>query len=268
MKRTSKVIDEFLENIIDEHMIDARSLQGQHRDFIDVMLSLMDSNNTQEYPLARDNIKAIILDMFGTAMDTTATAIVWTLSELLRHPRVMRLVREELKSLVGLDRTVEEVDLDKLEYLKLVIKESMRLHPVAPLIPRVSTKDININGYFLPKMSKIQINTWAIGRDPDVWSSNAHEFYPERFAGTSIDVLGHDFQFLPFGSGRRRCPGLHLASIVVELVVAQLVHCFDLELPNGVSPDDLDMTETFGLTMPRTQHLLAIPSYRIRNSSK
>ncbi|KAL5714658.1 hypothetical protein ACHQM5_016589 [Ranunculus cassubicifolius] len=265
MRKLSKVIDEFLEKIIDEHMIDANSLQGQHRDFIDVMLSLMDSNDTQEYHLVRDNIKAIILDMFAAAMDTTATVIVWTLSELLQHPRVMSLVQEELKRVVGLDRTVEEVDLDKLEYLQMVIKESMRLHPVVSLIPRESIEDITINGYLLPKKSRVLINTWAIGRDPDVWSSNANEFYPERFVGTSIDVLGRHFQFLPFGSGRRRCPGLHLASRVVELVVAQLVHSFDLELPCGVSPDDLDMSETFGLTMPRTNHLIAIPTYRLQN---
>ncbi|KAF5180843.1 Cytochrome p450 [Thalictrum thalictroides] len=159
---------------------------------------------------------------------------------------------------------VEETDLIKLSYLKMVIMESLRIHPVAPLlIPHESTEDITINGYFIPKKSRVLINTWAIGRDPNVWSSNAEEFYPERFIGTNIDIQGHEFQFLPFGSGRRKCPGLNLGMTVVQLVVAQLVHCFNLELLEGMSPDDLDMTEKFGLTLPRANHLMAIPTYRL-----
>lgn len=268
MKNISKVIDGYLEDAIDEHIKEASSLQGQRRDFIDVMVSLMmDSKDAEENRLDRDNIKAIILDMLGAGMDTTATVIVWTVAELLANPHAMRLVQEELENVVGLDRMVEETDLDKLEYLKMVIKESMRLHPVVPLIPRQSIEDITVHGYFLPKKSRILINTWAIGRDPDAWSSNADEFYPERFAGTKIDVLGRDFQFLPFGTGRRRCPGLQLAITVVEIVVSQLVHCFNLELPKGMSPGDLDMNEKFGLTMPRSHHLLAIPTHRLQKHS-
>ncbi|PIA39698.1 hypothetical protein AQUCO_02600266v1 [Aquilegia coerulea] len=267
MKACNVVLDGFLETIIDEHVRDAKKLQGQHRDFIDVMLSLMEFNNTRELHLDRDHIKAIVLDMLAAAMDTSSTAIEWVIAELLKNPRVMKLVQEELENVVGLERMVEETDLIKLSYLKLVIMESMRIHPVAPLlIPHESTEDITINGYFIPKKCRVLINTWAIGRDPNVWSSNAEEFYPERFIGTTIDIQGHEFQFLPFGSGRRKCPGLQLGMIVVQIVVAQLVHCFNLELPEGMSPNDLDMSEKFGLTLPRAKHLLAIPTYRLRNS--
>ncbi|KAF5195940.1 Cytochrome p450 [Thalictrum thalictroides] len=264
MKACNIVIDGCLETIIDKHVRDAKQREGQHMDFIDAMLSLMESNNTREMHLARDHIKAIVLDMFLAAMDTNSTAIGWVIAELVKNPRVMKLVQEELENVVGLERMVEETDIIKLSYLKMVIMESMRIHPVGPLLlPHESTEDITINGYFIPKKSRVLINTWAIGRDPNVWSSNVQEFYPERFISTSIDVQGRYFQFLPFGSGRRMCPGMQLAMTVVQLVVAQLVHCFHLELPNGMSPDDLDMTEKYSLTLARANHLMVIPTYRL-----
>lgn len=266
MRNVSKTIDEFLETIIkehvDDHVVDANRLHGRHRDFIDVVLSMINSNNTQEH-LGRDNIKAIILDMLAAGMDTTATVIEWTVAELLKHPRVMKLLQEELRNKVGLDRMAEESDLARLDYLKIVIKESMRLHPVAPLLIRESIRDIQVGEYFIPERSRILVNTWAIGRDPNVWSSNAEEFYPERFRDASGEVPGRDFKFLPFGAGRRNCPGLQLGSTVVELIVAQLVHCFNLELPGGMSPSDLDMREKFGLTLPRANHLVAVPTFRL-----
>ncbi|KAF5187942.1 Cytochrome p450 [Thalictrum thalictroides] len=236
MKAISKVLDGFLDKIIDEHEHehDVKELKGQHMNFIDLMLSLMESDNTRELHIERDNIKAIVLDIFATAMDSSSIAIVWALSELLKHPRVMKLVQEELDNVVGLERMVEETDLVDLCYLKMV-------------------------------KSTVIINNWAIGRDPNAWSSNGEEFYPERFIGTDIDIQGHNFQYLPFGSGQRKCPGMQLGMTVVQLVLAQVIHCFkfNLELPDGMSPDDLDMTETFGITMPKTKHLMAIPTYRL-----
>ncbi|KAL5728757.1 hypothetical protein ACHQM5_001802 [Ranunculus cassubicifolius] len=263
MRNVSKTIDDFLEMIIDEHEQDANSLQGKHRDFIDVLLSLMDSDHTREGFLDRDSIKAILLDLLCAGMDTSVTTIEWTIAELLKHPRVMELVQEELKTVVGLDRIVEEADLVNLKYLKMVVKESMRLHPVVPLIVHQSMEDVSIQRYFIPKKSRIMLNLWAVGRDPNVWSSNAQEFYPERFVGGAIDLQGQDFQLLPFGSGRRKCAGLQLGLTVVEFIVAQLVHCFNLKLPHGILHSDLDMNEKFGLTLPRANHVVAIPTYRL-----
>lgn len=263
MRKLSKFLDEFMEKIINEHANETNGLQGTHRDFIDIMLSLMNSNNTKDEHLGRDNIKAILIEMLAAGMDTTTTVIEWTIAELLKNPRVMKLVQEELRDVVGLNRMVEEADLAKLKYMKMVIKESMRLHPVAPLLIHESIEDAKLDGYFIPSGSRIIINIYKIGRDPKVWSENANDFYPERFEGTAIDVLGHDFQLLPFGSGRRMCPGLQLGSTVAELVIAQLVHCFTLELPQGMPPLELDMSEKFGLTLPRANHLFAIPSYRL-----
>ncbi|PQQ04870.1 cytochrome P450 CYP736A12 [Prunus yedoensis var. nudiflora] len=185
-------------------------------------------------------------------MDTSSTTIEWVLSELMRHPHVIKKVQKELEDVVGLERMVEESDLEKLE-----------LHPVAPLlIPHAANEDCTVNGFHIQKASRVIINVWAIGRDPRAWT-DAERFIPDRFVGSNIDVRGNHFELIPFGSGRRRCPGIQLGLTVVQLMVAQLVHCFDWELPNSMLPNELDMSEEFGLTVPRAKHLLAIPSYRL-----
>lgn len=203
-------------------------------------------------------------DMLVASMDTSSTATEWAISELIKHPRIMKKVQEELETVVGMDRMVEESDLEKLEYLDMVIKETMRLHPVAPLlIPHAAMEDCTVDGFHIPQNSRVIINIWTIGRDPSCWT-DPEKFFPERFVGSSIDLRGRDFKLIPFGSGRRGCPGVQLGLTVVRLVLAQLVHCFDWELPNGMLHTELDMTEEFGLTIPRAKHLLAIPTYRLK----
>lgn len=269
LKTTRKAIDKILESIIDEHEQDASCGHKRlDRDFVDVMLSLKKNYSSTHDQLSntidRTNIKAIILDMIVGAIDTSHTAIEWTLSELIKHPRAMKRLQEELNAIVGENEMVEEAHLPKLEYLDMVVKESFRLHPVAPLlIPHESMEDTVINGYYIPKKSRIIINNWGLGRDINVWSDNVLEFLPERFTGRNIDLRGQHFQLIPFGSGRRGCPGMYLGLINIKLVVAQLVHCFSWELPIGTSPDELDMDEKFGLSLPRAKPLLAIPTLRI-----
>uniref|UniRef100_M1A7C3 Cytochrome P450 n=1 Tax=Solanum tuberosum TaxID=4113 RepID=M1A7C3_SOLTU len=227
------------------------------------MLNIMKSGET-EFQFDRGHVKAILLDMLIASMDTSASAIDWILSELLRQPNIVKKLQKESEEKIGMKRMVEELDLEKMEYLNMVIKESLRLHPVAPLlIPHQSIEDCTIDGYFIPKKSRILVNTYAIGHDPKVWPNNPDEFIPERFMGSSIDLRGHDFELLPFGSGRRSCPGLQLGLIMIRLIVAQLVHCFDWELPHGMLPNDLDMGEEFGLVTSRAKHLMAIPTYRL-----
>ncbi|XP_050256106.1 cytochrome P450 CYP736A12-like [Quercus robur] len=269
MKKCSKALDIVLENIIKEHeKIPSSGQQDLETDFIDTLLSLMNQpmnpHDEQVYIIDRTNIKAIILDMISGAYDTSVAAIEWTFSELLRYPRVMKHVQEELECVVGMNRMVEETDLAKLPYLDTVVKESLRLHPVGPLlVPHESMEDIEVNGYYVPKKSRIIINFWAIGRDPCVWSDNMEEFYPERFINSNIDLKGRDFQLIPFGSGRRGCPGMHLGLTTVKYVLAQLLHCFHWVLPSGMLPNDLDMSEKFGLSMRRAKHLSAMPTYRL-----
>ncbi|MBA0698541.1 hypothetical protein Goari_000249 [Gossypium aridum] len=256
--------------MIDEHQQGTYAKeQKPYTDFFHVLVSLLDTpmnpnDEEQQYIIGRENIKAIMVDMVAASFDTTTTAIEWTLAELLRNPPVMAALQQELERTVGRHRMVEESDLPKLAYIDMVIKESLRLHPVAPLlIPRESTEDITIDGYFIPKKSRILVNVWSIGRDHKVWSNNAEEFFPGRFKDSNIDLRGHDFQLIPFGSGRRGCPGMQLGLTTMRLIIAQLVHCFDWELPDGMLPNELDMTEKFGLSLPRANHLLAKPTYRL-----
>ncbi|GAV84948.1 p450 domain-containing protein [Cephalotus follicularis] len=260
-KAVLKVLDAFFETIIDEHI--QLKDENRNKDFVDVLLGFMGSKET-DYRIEREHIKAIILDMFLAAMDTAATVVEWTLSELIRHPQSMKKLQKEVEEKVGLERMVEESDLERLEYLDMVVKETLRLHPVVPLLPRESIEDCTVNGFYIPKKSRVIINVWAIGRDPTTWTE-VEKFFPERFIGSGIDMYGNDFQLLPFGSGRRRCPGMHLGLIVVKSLVAQLVHCFDWELPNNMLPTELDMTEDFSLVTPRVEPLLAIPTYRLHS---
>lgn len=206
-----------MEKIIKEHEhgSDVQNEQHhRHRDFIDILLSLMhqpiDPYDEQNHIIDKTNIKAILLDMIAGAFETSATVVEWTFSELLRHPRVMKNLQDELDNVVGRDKMVEENDLAKLSYLDIVIKETLRLYPPGPLVPRESTEDAMVQGYFLKKKSRIIINIWAMGRDSKIWSDNAEVFYPERFINKNLDFRGLDLQYIPFGFGRRGCPGIHL----------------------------------------------------------
>ncbi|KAK4411613.1 cytochrome [Sesamum angolense] len=261
MKNLSKTFDRFLEKIIDDHVKNKQE-KKQTKDFVDTMMEIMESGKA-EFQFDRRHVKAVLLDLFIAGMDTSTTAIEWALSELIRHPQLMKKLQEELETVVGMDQMVEESHLHRLEYLDFVVKETLRLHPVGPLlIPHESMEDCVIDSYHVPKGSRVIVNVWAIGRDPNVWPE-PEVFKPERFIGSNIDLRGHDFQLLPFGSGRRSCPGLQLALTMVQLVIAQLVHCFDWQLPNGMQPSDLDMSEHFGLVVARAKHIVAIPSYRL-----
>ncbi|GMI72000.1 TRANSPARENT TESTA 7, CYTOCHROME P450 75B1 [Hibiscus trionum] len=261
MKVVAKDFDDFLEKIIEEHV--QSKDENRVKDFIDVMLGFMGSEETHEYRVERDTIKAIVLDMLVGSMDTAAATIDWTLAELMRHPQVTKKLRKELEDVVGTKRMVEESDLEKLEYLDMVIKESLRLHPVTVFLMRhAAREDCTVKGFHIPKDARIFVNVWAIGRDERVWA-DAEKFYPERFVGNDIDVRGQNFELIPFGSGRRGCPGMQLGLTVVRLVVAQLVHCFDWELPGNMLPTELDMSDDFGLVCPRAKPLLATPTWRL-----
>ncbi|KAE8692752.1 CYP736A12 protein [Hibiscus syriacus] len=271
VKRTSKGLHEFFDKIIYQHEQQGTKHKEQrpYTDFVGVMVSLLDTplnpkDKEQSSIIDRRNIKAIMVDMVTASFHTTTAAIEWTLSELIRHPRVMLDLQQELDGVVGRNRMVEELYLPKLTYLDMIIKESFRLHPVVPfLVPHESTEDVTVDGYFIPKKSRIMVNTWSMGRDHKVWSDNAEEFFPERFEDNKIDFGGHDFRLIPFGAGRRGCPGMQLGLTTMRLIIAQLVHCFDWELPDGMLPNELDMTEKFGLTLPRANHLFAKPTYRL-----
>ncbi|KAJ8771197.1 hypothetical protein K2173_025923 [Erythroxylum novogranatense] len=235
--------------IIDDHIQNKN--ENRTKDFVDILLGFVGSEET-EYIISRDNIKAVMMDMFEASVDTSATVVEWAPSELMKNPQITKKLQKELDENVTLNRIVEESDLEGLNYLDIVIKETFRLHPVAPLlVPHMSSEDITIEGFHIPKNSH-----------PTVWS-DAETFFPERFVGSNIDFRGQDFELLPFGSGRRSCPGMQMGMTTVRLILARLVHSFDWELPDGMLPSELDMTEVFRIVTRRTTPLLAIPAYRL-----
>ena len=190
--------------------------------------------------------------------------IEWAMSELLRNPDALAKATEELDRVIGRERLVTEGDIPNLPYTEAIVKETMRLHPVTPLLaPRMSREDASLGSYDIPTGTFVFVNVWAIGRDPAVWGDDADEFRPERFVGSSVDVKGQDFELLPFGSGRRMCPGIGIGLKMVQVVLANLVHGFAWRLPDGMAKEELSMEETFGLTMPRMVPLQAIPEPRL-----
>ena len=181
------------------------------------------------------------------------------MSEMVKNPQVMRRVQAEVRKVFDTKRNVDETGLHELKYLQCVIKETLRLHPSAPLLlPRENSKPCNINGYIIPARSKVIVNAWAIGRDPRYWPE-AEVFKPERFLDSSLDYKGTNFEYIPFGAGRRICPGISFAIANIELPLAQLLYNFDWKLPSGLKQEELDMTEDFGLTVRRKNDLYLIP---------
>jgi ferulate-5-hydroxylase len=213
--------------------------------------------------LTRDNIKAMIMDVMFGGTETVASAIEWTLTELMRSPNDLKRVQQELTDIVGLDRHVEESDLEKLPYLKCIIKETLRLHPPIPLLLHETAEATEVGGYHIPVKSRVMINAWAIGRNPDSWE-DPNSFKPSRFLKEGVpDFKGNNFEFIPFGAGRRSCPGMQLGLYALDLAVVHLLHCFTWELPDGIKPSELDMSDVFGLTAPKATRLIAVPNYRL-----
>ncbi|MCO5611214.1 hypothetical protein L7F22_065465 [Adiantum nelumboides] len=226
-------------------------------DLLDVLMALPD--------LTDDNIKAVIADMFLGGTETTSITIEWGLAELLANPHVLKALQNELDVVVGKARLVQEEDVINLPYLQATVKETMRLHPVAPfLVPHQSSQACKVCEYTIPANTRVLVNTWAIGRDPNVWDDPL-QFDPNRFMEkgrcSHVNVHGRHFELLPFGSGKRKCPGLSLSLLTVHTVIASLVQAFDWQLPPG-SPL-VDLTEKFGLSLTLASPLCITPSPRI-----
>ncbi|OVA20570.1 Cytochrome P450 [Macleaya cordata] len=197
LKKTSKDLDTFFDQVIDEHLLPKShdDDQDDKKDFIELLLHAQKDNPN----LTRDNIKARILDMFVSGSDTFGTTIKWTMAELIKNPRVMKKAQEEIRRVVGKKSTVDKEDIYQMDYLKSIVKESLRLHaPVPTLVPRESSKRTKLEGYDIPPNTRVFINAWAIHRDSKLWD-NPEEFHPERFENNPIDFKGQDFGFIPFG---------------------------------------------------------------------
>ncbi|KDP25063.1 hypothetical protein JCGZ_22598 [Jatropha curcas] len=257
IRRIHREADTILEEIMDEHKANNES-KNEPDNILDVLLDIQQRGNL-EFPLTADNIKAIILEMFGAASDTSSVTIEWAMSEMMKNPWTMKKAQEEVREVFNGTGDVSEASLQELQYLKLVIKETLRLHPPLTLIPRECNQKCQINEYDIYPKTRVLVNAWAIGRDPNWWT-DPERFDPERFRCGSVDFKGTDFEFIPFGAGKRMCPGITMAMANIELILAQLLYHFNWELPGKAKPETLDMSESFGLAVKRKVELNLIPT--------
>ncbi|EES13188.1 hypothetical protein BDA96_07G003400 [Sorghum bicolor] len=267
-QETHKRWDELLETILSDHERRNSSLH-RHRhddhddgegDFTDVLLSVQ-----KGYGMTRDHVKAILVDMFSAGTDTSSLVLELAMAELMRNPQQKAKLQGEVrKHTPEGQETVEEEDIANMPYLRAVVKETLRLHPPVPLLlPRLSMADCIVQGYYVPSGTRVIVNAWALGRDPESWQEKPEEFMPERFmdggSAAGVDFKGNHFQFLPFGAGRRICPGLNFGMATVEIMLANLMYCFDWQLPSAMEEKGVDMTEVFGLTVHPKEKLMLVP---------
>ncbi|XP_051126837.1 ferruginol synthase-like [Andrographis paniculata] len=243
-----------LEDVIQKRLLE--SMSSQKHDFL---AALLDANNRKEHDISIEEIKHLIMDLLMAGADPMSSTIVWGMTELLGNPEKAAKLKEELRTVIGEDKQVEESDISRLPYLQAVVKEVIRYHPPGPLLlPHKVEADIQVMGYTIPKDTIILINVWCIGRDSNIWS-NPDSFEPERFLDSKIDFEGHHFEYLPFGSGRRICPGMPLAERMLHLVIAFFIHNFEWKLEEG---QQLDFSDRFGVALHKRLPLIAVPSLR------
>nr|AFR67330.1 flavonoid-3',5'-hydroxylase [Platycodon grandiflorus] len=266
MKIIQKKFDELLMRMITEHTESAHERRG-NPDFLDILMAA-NRENSGESQLSIINIKALLLDLFTAGTDTSSSIIEWALTEMLNNPRILNRAQEEMDQVIGRNRRLEESDIPKLPYLKAICKETFRKHPSTPLnLPRVSSEACQVDGFYVPKNTRLIVNIWAIGRDPNVWE-NPLDFTPERFLSgkyANIDPRGNNFELIPFGAGRRICAGARMGIGMVEYILGTLVHSFDWKLPDGVVA--VDMEESFGIALQKAVPLSASVTPRLLPSA-
>ncbi|WOH05428.1 hypothetical protein DCAR_0624844 [Daucus carota subsp. sativus] len=213
-------------------------------DVLDELLKLLRTNE-----IDRRHTNHLFTDLFVAGTETTSSTVEWAMAEVLKKSEtVLARAKAELNQVIGKGKIVEEADISKLTYLQCIVKESARLHPPVPfLLPRQVTEDVEL----------MLVNVWSFGRDPALWE-NPLSFQPERFTDSKVDVYGHDLELIPFGAGRRKCPGLPLAMRMVPIMVGSLINCFDWELEGDIAAGELDMEDKFGITLAKLHPLRAL----------
>ncbi|XP_066380581.1 flavonoid 3',5'-hydroxylase 1-like [Miscanthus floridulus] len=269
LRRVHHQFDGLITKLLAEHaaMAADRARRGC-QDFVDRLRATMDAGAADESgeTITEVNIKGLIFDMFTAGTDTSSIIVEWAMAEMLKNPSVMARAQEELDRVVGRGRRLEESDLPSLPYLQAVCKEAMRLHPSTPLsLPHFSFDACDdVDGYRVPANTRLLINIWAIGRDPAAWEKPL-EFRPERFlpggGAEKVDPMGNCFELIPFGAGRRICAGKLAGMVFVQYFLGTLLHAFDWSLPDG--EEKVDMSETFGLALPKAVPLRAVVTPRL-----
>lgn len=254
---------QMLHNLFDEciqERLEAReSGTSTTSDFLDTIL---DYRHEDGSPLSRAEIYCMLKDVFIAGPDTTTNTLEWALAELLHHPEEMAKVKQEIDEKIGKGNPIDDSSIDKLPYLEAVMKETFRLHPPVPyMIPHRAEADVEIAGCLVPKNTQVFVNMWAIGRDPKIYDKPT-SFRPQRFLDVDMDFKGRHFELIPFGAGRRMCPGMPLGTRMTYLMLIALLHNFDWKLEKGLKPADMDMEENPGLTLQKTTAVMVIPIRR------
>nr|P0DO13.1 RecName: Full=Sarpagan bridge enzyme; Short=RsSBE; AltName: Full=Cytochrome P450 71AY4 [Rauvolfia serpentina] len=263
-----KQLDTVLEDIIGEREKKMFSSNNQplteEEDMLGVLLMYKNGKGKDaKFRITNNDIKAIVWELILAGTLSSAAIVEWCMSEMIKNPRVMKKAQDEVRQVLKDKKTVSGSDLAKLEYVKMVVKESVRLHPPAPLLfPREVREDFEMDGMIIPKKSWVIINYWAVGTDPKTWH-DAVKYEPERFSNSSVDFYGSHFELIPFGAGRRICPGILFGTTNVELLLASFLYHFDWKLPGGMKPEELDMNELFGAGCVRENPLCLIPSISV-----
>ncbi|XP_010499373.1 PREDICTED: cytochrome P450 705A5-like [Camelina sativa] len=242
--QVSNKFEELLENILVNYEEQVDKHQGT--EFMDALLAAYRDEKTK-YKITRNHIKALLAELFFGAGESSSSTTRWAMAEIINNPKILERLREEIDFVVGKSRLIQETYLPKLPYLQAVVKESLRLHPVGAVLPREFTQDCTIGGFHISEGTSLVINAYAVMRDPNSWK-DPNEFKPERFLAASIlgqeeDRKEQAMKFLPFGAGRRGCPGLNLGYTLVETTIGVLVQCFDWEIKG----DKINMDEGSGL---------------------
>ncbi|KAM7481628.1 hypothetical protein LguiB_006211 [Lonicera macranthoides] len=232
--------------------------ENRRQDFLDVLLSFEGSGKDEPAKLSEWEITIFIMEMFMGGTETSSSTIEWAMTEILRNPKIIIKIKAELNKIIGPNKKLEDNDIGNLHYLQAVIKETLRLHPPVPFVPRKAIEDTSFMGYHIPKNTQVFVNVWAIGRDPECWDDPL-SFIPERFLDSKFDSKGENFAYIPFGAGRRMCPGISLSQRALPLVLGSLLHEFDWELGSQVSPEKVDMTEKLSMATRKLEPLKAIP---------
>nr|XP_043626607.1 cytochrome P450 76T24-like [Erigeron canadensis] len=231
------------------------------KDLTDVLLDISENEKSS---INLDDIRNLLFDLFLAGTDTTSSTLEWAMAELIHNPEKMLKARCELKEVMGKKdgstcTYIEESDISRLPYLQAIVKETLRLHPPVPfLVPHKAINDVEVQGYVVPKDAQILCNLWAMGQDQNVWR-DPQRFEPERFLDIGIDYKGQDFELIPFGAGRRMCPGLPLADRMLHLLLGSLIYKFNWKIEGGIRPQDMDMSDKFGFTLHKSLPLMAIP---------
>ncbi|XP_076885904.1 parthenolide synthase-like [Bidens hawaiensis] len=261
LEKCFRNLDAYIQMIVDDHNSHRiEDMSEDEKDFVHRLIELSSMENASNCQLTKDDMKALIMNVFTGGIDTTVSAMEWAMSEIARSPRVMQKLQTEIRNCTGKIQKVNELDITKMTYLKMVVKEALRLHSPAPLlIPHECSSHCQIGGYDVFPGTTVVINAWGIGKDPSTWGENAGEFYPERFEELDVDSGGGSFEMVPFGWGRRSCPAMNTAPITVELVIANLLYWFDWELPDGLKNEDLNMEEDGSLIIHKKVSLCLVP---------